>query len=282
MTFVKMTSIFVLIFSTALVARCNTRAKPPGKEAGQRTGPLENAAGNGFALLELFTSEGCSSCPAADDLLARVQEEAGAAPVYVLAYHVDYWDRLGWKDKFSNPAFSKRQYQYHEWFTSQVYTPQLVVNGHLEMLGSDASAVRGGIEKALSDKPAAVLELYGQQQPGMINLEYRIAGDHAGGQLVIAVVQKHAVSKVMRGENAGLTLSHVQIVHDLYKFALTNNKGVVKVGIPEGFNTREWEVIGMIQDPASGMIKAAGRLSLNANVDNATEDKVIMDAGEHR
>lgn len=272
-----MTSILVLVFSTAcMVARCNTRGNDPVKEARQQMGLLKNAVGKGFALLELFTSEGCSSCPAADDLLSHVQEEAGANPVYVLAYHVDYWDRLGWKDKFSSPAFSKRQYQYHNSFTSQVYTPQLVVNGHLEVVASDASAVRSGIERALGDSAAAALELNGQLHPDMISLEYRITGDLTGGQLVIAVVQKHAVSKVMRGENAGLTLSHAQIVHNLYKFALTNNKGSVKVGVPEGFNPRDWEVIGMIQDPASGVIKAASRLSLNADVDSmASQDTPV-------
>ena len=260
--------IFALFFSTLfIVARCNTRGKSPGKATLRPKGLLKNSAGKGFAVLELFTSEGCSSCPAADDLLAQVQEEAGDKPVYVLAYHVDYWNRLGWKDKFSSPAFSQRQYQYHNWLTSQVYTPQLVVNGHSELVGSDAPAVRRAVERSLGNGAAAVLELHGQQQSGMINLKYQVASDNPGqsiaGQLVIAVVQKHSVSKVDRGENAGLTLSHSQIVRNLYKFELTNNKGSVKIDVPEGFNRQDWEVIGMIQDPGSGVIKAADRLSLN-------------------
>jgi hypothetical protein len=251
-----MTSIstfFAIVFSALfIVARCNTRGKDPVKKAG-------------FAVLELFTSEGCSSCPAADDLLAHVQEEAGDKPVYVLAYHVDYWNRLGWKDKFSSPAFSQRQYQYHDWFTSQVYTPQLVVNGRLDLVGSDAPAVRRAVQGSLDNDAAVALELHGRLQSGVIDLEYQVAGDNPGqsiaGQLVIAVVQKHAVSKVERGENAGLTLSHAQIVRNLYKFDLTNNKGAVKIDVPEGFDRQDWEIIGMVQDPASGVIKAAGRLT---------------------
>ncbi len=266
-----MTSIGIIcavVFSTLfIVARCNTPGKDPVKENHRQKG-LKSSAGNGFALLELVTSEGCSSCPAADDLLAHVQEEAGYKPVYVLAYHVDYRNRLGWNDKFSSPAFSQRQYQYRNWFTSQVYTPQVVINGHSELVGSDAPAVRQAVEGCLGNGAAAVLELHGRQQSGTIDLEYQVAGDNPGqsiaGQIVIAVVQKHSVSKVERGENAGLTLSHSQIVRNLYKFELIHNKGSIKIDVPEGFNHQNWEVIGMIQDPGSRVIKAAGRMALNA------------------
>src|SRR5271155_1276675 len=72
-------------------------------------------AGNGFAVVELFTSEGCSSCPPADDLIARVQQEDKDLPVYILAFHVDYWNRLGWKDAFSDAAYSDRQRRYAAW-----------------------------------------------------------------------------------------------------------------------------------------------------------------------
>ncbi|MDO6429591.1 DUF1223 domain-containing protein [Flavitalea sp. BT771] len=271
MTSVRRTSlgiIFALVFSTLfMVARCNTRGKEPKLKHDQPKDSPKSSAGKGFAVLELFTSEGCSSCPAADDLLAHVQEEAGDKPIYVLAYHVDYWNRLGWMDKFSSPAFSQRQYQYHNWLASQVYTPQLVVNGRSELVGSDAPAVRRVVEGSLGNAAAAALELHGQQQPGMINLQYQVAGDNPGhpitGQLVIAVVQKHAINKVERGENAGRTLSHTQIVRDLHTFELTKNKGAVKIDVPREFNSQDWEVIGMIQDPGSGVIKAAARLSLN-------------------
>ncbi len=90
----------------------------------------------GFALLELFTSEGCSSCPAADALLAKIQQEAQGKPIYVLAYHVDYWDRLGWKDIFSNRDFTRRQNEYGGWMNlNSVYTPQVVINGSNEAVG---------------------------------------------------------------------------------------------------------------------------------------------------
>src|SRR5882757_10188754 len=97
-------------------------------------------AANGFAVVELFTSEGCSSCPSADALVAAVQKENKDQPVYILAFHVDYWDRLGWKDAFSDAAYSDRQRAYASWLRlSSIYTPQVVVNGRKEFVGSDAA-----------------------------------------------------------------------------------------------------------------------------------------------
>src|ERR1700749_4297588 len=84
-----------------------------------------NAENKGVAVVELFTSEGCSSCPPADELVARIQKEDKDKQVYILAFHVDYWNRLGWKDVFSSADFSKRQNEYANWLNLQsVYTPQ--------------------------------------------------------------------------------------------------------------------------------------------------------------
>src|SRR5439155_1000874 len=107
-------------------------------------GATAGADSAGFALLELFTSEGCSSCPPADALLARLASEArrSGRRVYALSFHVDYWDRLGWKDRFSSAAFTQRQGDYARRFRlASLYTPQLVVNGAQEIVGSDAPRV---------------------------------------------------------------------------------------------------------------------------------------------
>src|ERR1700743_2691255 len=86
-----------------------------------------SAPTKGFAVVELFTSEGCSSCPPADQLVARIQQEDKEQPVYILAYHVDYWDRLGWKDAFSDARYSSRQKTYTGWLKIRsAYTPQIV------------------------------------------------------------------------------------------------------------------------------------------------------------
>ncbi len=221
------------------------------------------ATGNGFAVLELFTSEGCSSCPPADEVLARIQKEAGDKPVYILAYHVDYWNRLGWKDVFSKPEYSKRQYQYSRQFAGQVYTPQVIFNGSKEFVGSDEPAINAAVAEALNTPTSATLSLQGKQFATKLELDYQIAGDAANSQLVVAVVQKHAVSVVKKGENAGRTLSHAQIVHQLYTIDLpAGKKGKKQIDLPAGFNAKDWEIIGLLQNPETGLITAAGRASL--------------------
>jgi len=228
--------------------------------------PNSNVRGDGFAVLELFTSEGCSSCPPADELLTRIQQEAGNTPVYVLAYHVDYWNRLGWKDVFSQPEFSKRQYQYSRQFTGEVYTPQLIINGKSVFVGSDAPAITSSIKTALESKSSTALNLQTELHGGKISVGYEAKGNLAACQLILAVVQKHAVSKVTNGENRGRTLRHVQIVHNLDTFELAaGHQGTEQITAPVGFNANNWEIIGMLQDQQTGAIRAAARATIAAS-----------------
>jgi len=218
---------------------------------------------NGFAVLELFTSEGCSSCPDADALLARVQKQAGNKPVYVLAFHVDYWNRLGWKDGFSDARYSRRQYQYSRLLGTQVYTPQVVINGQSECVGSDEPAINSAIKEALNTTEAVSLSIRGRQSAASIHLDYKVTGNAGNNQLVIALVQKQAVSQVTKGENEGRTLAHAQIVRDLYTIDLPRaNAGTLLVKLPDAFNTRDWELIGLVQNAVSGKITAATRVSI--------------------
>src|SRR4051794_27969654 len=102
-------------------------------------------------VLELFTSEGCSSCPPADQFLQRLVDSQPIADVQIIALgeHVDYWDRLGWKDRFSSALFTTRQQTYGNTFNlSSIYTPQIVVDGRAELVGTDAEAARLAIERA--------------------------------------------------------------------------------------------------------------------------------------
>ncbi|WP_183561047.1 DUF1223 domain-containing protein [Mucilaginibacter sp. SP1R1] len=223
------------------------------------------STGNGFAVLELFTSEGCSSCPAADDALARIQKEAGNKPVYVLAYHVDYWNRLGWKDKFSKPQYSSRQYQYSRQFAGQVYTPQVIINGKTECVGSDETALSNAITNGLNSTANASLNLQVCQVAGKADVEYQVTGNTSNSQLVIAVVQKHAVNNIKAGENEGRTLTHAQIVQQLDTIDLPASKqGTAHINLPAGFNTKDWEVIGLVQNSTTGAIVGAARAVLNA------------------
>jgi hypothetical protein len=226
----------------------------------------KTAPGKGFVVLELFTSEGCSSCPAADALLARIQAEAKDKPVYVLSYHVDYWDRLGWKDQFSSSQYSNRQVQYSHWLSSDVYTPQVVINGLSECVGSNESTIRNAIDKQLNTAAAATLVIEGRQTAKGADLQYTVAGSNAKDKLLIAVIQKHAVSSVKAGENQGRTLSHAQIVRELETIDVKQAKqGSTQLHLPAGFNPTDYEVIGLLQNSSNGQIDASTRVALKTS-----------------
>ncbi|HVV56441.1 MAG TPA: DUF1223 domain-containing protein, partial [Mucilaginibacter sp.] len=210
----------------------------------------------------LFTSEGCSSCPPADALIAKVQKESAGQPIYILAMHVDYWDRLGWKDAFSSADYTHRQQQYARWLRlSQLYTPQAIVNGTKEFVGSEESTLRNTL-KADLQKPAktevslADVKVHGNKA----SLQYHVIGTTSNASLVLALVEKNATTKVLRGENGGRTLSHVQIVRKLENIALNNHtEGSAVTALPVGFTPEGYELIAFVQNIANGEITGATR-----------------------
>jgi hypothetical protein len=219
----------------------------------------------GFAVVELFTSEGCSSCPPADELIARIQQESKGQPVYILAFHVDYWNRLGWKDIFSDAAYSQRQNQYAAWLRLQsVYTPQVVVNGSEEFVGSQEPSIRKAISNGLQDVPTAQLTLDDiRLDNGKVTWRYqtRNAGHHTS--LLAAIVQQSATSQVKAGENSGRTLSHVQIVRQLQVVKVkATGSGAGNLPLPAGVGTSDEEIIAFLQDDDNGHIIAATRSPL--------------------
>ena len=230
------------------------------------------ADGKGFAVVELFTSEGCSSCPPADELVARIQKEDKDKQVYILAFHVDYWNRLGWKDVFSSADYSKRQNEYAGWLNLQsVYTPQIVVNGKKEFVGSEEGTLRNAIIAGLRGNPAAALTLNTQKGQDHITVQYRVTGTEKNSYLLLALVQKAAQTKVQRGENSGRTLSHVQIVRKIQSQPLdAGNNGSATIALPQGTNTQDWEIIGLVQNKTNGEILAAAKANLTTT---ASTDK---------
>ena len=170
-------------------------------------------------LAELFTSEGCSSCPAADDLLRRLLAEQPVAGVEVVALseHVDYWDRLGWKDTFSSAAFTERQAQYARVLGSgNIYTPQLVVNGRRELIGSDWPAVSRALAEA-ARAPHATLEPSAQIADGSIEVRVRVrdlpeSQRPRSFRVVAAIAESGLSSQVTRGENSQRHLQHTSVV----------------------------------------------------------------------
>ena len=175
-------------------------------------------------LAELFTSEGCSSCPPADDLLRRLVDEQPVEGVEVIALseHVDYWDHQGWKDPFSSHDFTRRQNAYAKVFrTNRIYTPQLVVDGRLEAVGSDWTAVRRALLEAARQPRAAVTLSVRLEQPGKavsvrVSVRDLIASATASTlQVVAAIVEDDLTTSVLRGENASRRLRHSAVTRSL-------------------------------------------------------------------
>src|SRR5258708_23615525 len=162
-------------------------------------------------VVELFTSEGCSSCPPADDVLSQLAHRQPVPGVDVLALeeHVDYWDRLGWRDPFSSAAFSARQSNYDArvFHANQVYTPQLVIDALLERVGSNARAVQGAIERSAMSPKAAVSVTAQRGDEHDLRVEFRVNMPPSPIDdtldAVIAVTEDNLSTEVRRGENGG-------------------------------------------------------------------------------
>ncbi len=173
-------------------------------------------------VLELFTSQGCSSCPSADRVLSSIGREARPDGVTLvpLAYHVDYWNRIGWVDPFSLPRWSARQRRYAGVFgLRSVYTPQLVLNGRAELVGSRASRLRSEIPAAVLSRPAGRVEIQGASLEGagaelVVDLSAALDGTGPAPRMVanLALFENGLVTRVESGENARLTLENDYVV----------------------------------------------------------------------
>ena len=218
----------------------------------------------GFAVLELFTSEGCSSCPPAETVLKEIQQEYQNKPVYILAFHVDYWNHLGWKDQFSQAAFTERQRQYSYTLGSgSLYTPQLVINGSKEFVGSSKRAIVDEINANLNSASTEALKLNCTLQENKLTVKYEGASQNKNAELVLALVQKTAQSNVKAGENSGRSLSHIQIVRDLEHFPFEPSRSVTMT-LPANFSLKDWELIGFVQRKSNGHTILAGRFDFNS------------------
>ena len=162
-------------------------------------------------IVELFTSEGCSSCPPADAVLARLENSGDAI---VLGEHVTYWDRLGWKDRFSAETFTQRQEEYVRRFRIEsAYTPQMVVNGQAEFVGSDEGRARQEILKAARE-PKARVELSPKDGEVAIKVA-ELPAAAKGVNVILAVTETRLDTEVRGGENGGHKLRHTGVVRSM-------------------------------------------------------------------
>ncbi len=194
------------------------------------------------AVLELFTSEGCSSCPSADKLLPQLAMlDSNVIP---LSFHVDYWNRLGWTDPFSSSEYSERQRDYSRQLNLEsIYTPQLVVNGKYELVGSNRSKAESTIKTALKEKPVVQLIVQNVKiNNNKINFLVHTAGDYKKTDLLVALVQKHATMNVKAGENSGAKLSHTNVVR-VFSRQTAADKNEFELEFPVNLSNDNWNLI---------------------------------------
>ena len=244
----------------------------------QAVGRGKERAGGGTqgapVLVELFTSEGCSDCPPADALLEKLDrtQPARGAEVIVLSEHVDYWNDIGWRDPYSSHEYSVRQRA----FASQlglgtIYTPQMVVDGSIQLVGSDERGAIQAIESAAkAEKIPISLSQMRFEANKIIALHVETgalppAVEEESGNVLVAVADESDESHVSRGENAGRTLRHVAVLRTLAVVG-TVDKTVgfsdsVTIGLPSA-NSRNVRLIAFVQEKAGGRIWGVGSAGL--------------------
>ena len=237
---------------------------PPATQPAAR----ETSAPGAFAVLELFTSEGCSSCPPAEELLARIDKSARQhdMPVYALAFHVDYFDSLGWADRFASPAFTARQAAYMRVLhLAEVYTPQMIVNGHAQFVGSDAASAKRELQAAF-DRPqrgTLTCRVRPAKQTNKLLVDFRGSELPHGVLVCFALVEGGLETKVERGENRGRTLHHESVVRSLTAVHPDDRgEGTIELSVPPGVRLGQASVICFAQDPATGEMSAATRAAV--------------------
>jgi len=253
----------VLSLTAGMVAR---GADPPA-EADVRT-PI---------LVELFTSEGCSSCPPADRFLEALDRQpVPKVQMIVLSEHVDYWNHIGWKDPYSAHSYSERQDGYGRRFgLDSVYTPQMVVDGATQFVGSDPSLAEKAFAKAatvskmpvhlslLSSGPSAGLRAH--LDTGTLTPSFS-ARD---AEVYIAVALNHAESQVSGGENTGHKLTHVSVVRSLTKVGVVKRgqelSQDVQLKLDPALDTRNLRLIAFVQEPKQGRILGATMVPVSPN-----------------
>jgi len=225
-------------------------------------------------LVELFTSEGCSDCPPADGVLETfiASQPIGGAEVIGLGEHVDYWDRLGWKDRFSSAALTHRQRQYQARFsTESIYTPQMGVDGRAEFVGSDANAARRAIERALTaphgvvrltargatPAPSIVVDVTASDLPGLGR------GDRA--DIIVAVTEDHLRSDVKRGENHGRILTHAAVVRQMVTIGQAGggpSSAHAEIPLSPDWQREALKIVAFVQEQRGRAILASAAVAL--------------------
>lgn len=223
----------------------------------------EKPAKEPFTLVELFTSEGCSSCPLADELLDEMTGilRKEGKQVVGLAFHVTYWDRLGWKDPYSDSLFTVRQKKYVELLqVPRPYTPQAVVNGQSEFVGSNPFQFRELVTAVCEQEQAFSVSGKATRQDDLLQVDFQSTRTSGSIAMYAALVEKSIEHFVPRGENKSRTLKHYNVVRSLVSTDLTAS-GKLMFRLPEGMKPENSEVVLFAQHKKNLRVMAGARLS---------------------
>lgn len=221
-------------------------------------------AENSFALVELFTSEGCSSCPSADKVLAQLENlnSSQNLPIYALGFHVHYWDYLGWKDRFSSNEYSQRQRKYAAVFGKNPYTPQMIVNGKYEFGGYREDLAKENVERVLKQPSNVTLSLnFIKVEENRAILSYSCDVVSSDFVLNLALVETGLSTNVKSGENRGKQLIHVNAVRRFLSVH-PDKEGKVTVELPDNMHLDSVRIIGYLQNTKNYEIVSADQVSL--------------------
>ena len=215
-----------------------------------------------IAVVELFTSQGCSSCPSADNLFAKTKEANKNSNLFLIAYHVDYWNSC-WKDPFSSKDFSDRQQEYAAALNiNGVYTPQVVVNGKAEFVGSNETDLQKNIAAALKENTKAkFIDLnVVEKTTDALKIKYKLEGETEKSKIIFLLIADKEITKIKKGENEGLTLTNENIVTQINSEKVnTNKEGIITVVINKN-SVKAQTVVALIQENETYKIIGAAKL----------------------
>lgn len=214
----------------------------------------ENVVSQGPVVVELFTSQGCSSCPPADSLLHQLTEYDDILP---LALHVDYWDYIGWKDEFADPAHAHRQRAYaHVAGRNMIYTPQMVVMGQEDIVGADGVALMSAIEqhKGYESPVSLGIQVRGDSYIAVLDGE-----TEGGAELFLVRYSPSRSVDILRGELAGHSLTYANVVESVDKIGHWSGEAVGEISFQYQQKNGE-EAAVLLQKPGYGSILLARRL----------------------
>jgi hypothetical protein len=234
-----------------------------GMQSGTATSTANSESSASGILVELFTSEGCSSCPPADELLRKLDSMRTIAnnQIVVLGEHVDYWDGTGWRDRFSSREYTNRQQEYaYRLGVAEPYTPQIVVDGKQQFVGNNAQSLEAALKAAAAEPKMSVSIIAADLDGNNLILKLKtnpLPEGRKRGDLYVAVADNSDETQVHGGENSGRALKHVAVLRTLQKVAKVGPEGMekdVNLRLSKDLEKNNLRVVAFVQESGNGRV----------------------------